>query len=258
MRWRQSNQRLVAGVEELLNENGQRADSCLGKKPVSSASAKDSMQLLIVDDHKLFGTGLRLLIETEPGMKVVGQACNKTEALALATSEQPNLILLGLNFGGEDGLELIPDLLAAAKQTKILIVTGTKDSRTHRAAIRKGAAGLILKDSAPEVLMKAIKKVDQGELWVDRGLMSELLDEFTQANKVSPHTENIAKLTQRERGVIALIAEGMKNKQIAERLCISETTVSHHLTSIFTKLGVTDRLELVIYAFANGLAKIPR
>src|SRR5215510_3077719 len=84
--WRQSNQRLVAGVEELLNENGQRADSCLGKKLVSSASAKDSMQLLIVDDHKLFGTGLRLLIEYESGMKVVGQAWNKTEALALATS----------------------------------------------------------------------------------------------------------------------------------------------------------------------------
>ena len=216
------------------------------------------MQLLIVDDHKLFGTGLQLLIETQPGMKVIGQASNKAEALALARSEQPNLILLGQNLGGENGLDLIPDLLAAAKQTKILIVTGTKDSRAHRDAIRKGAVGLIFKDCAPEVLMKAIKKVDQGELWVDRGLMSELLDEFTEANKVSSHSENIAKLTQRERGVIALIAEGMKNKQIAERLCISETTVSHHLTSIFTKLGVTDRLELVIYAFANGLAKIPR
>lgn len=225
---------------------------------MSNSNAKDSMQLLIVDDHKLFGTGLRLLIETEPGMKVVGQASNKAEALALATSEQPNLILLGQNLGGENGLDLIPDLLAAAKQAKILIVTGTKDSHAHRAAIRKGAAGLIFKDCAPELLMKAIKKVDQGELWVDRGLMSELLDEFTQADKVSSHSENIAKLTQRERGVIALIAEGMKNKQIAERLCISETTVSHHLTSIFTKLGVTDRLELVIYAFAHGLAKIPR
>ena len=108
------------------------------------------------------------------------------------------------------------------------------------------------------VLLKAIRKVDEGELWVDRALMSDLYAEITQLNNGTSPAEDITKLTQRERAVIALIAEGLKNKQIAERMFISETTVSHHLTSIFTKLGVTDRLELVIYAFAHRLAKVPR
>lgn len=225
---------------------------------VSETNTKDSVRLLIVDDHKLFGTGLRMLIDAEPGMKVVGQASNSTEALALAASEQPNLILLDVDLGGGDGLDLLPELRDKAKDARVLIVTGMKDSETHRRAVRRGAVGLVLKGHAPEVLLKAIKKVHQGEVWLDRSMMSSLLNEFTAPGGVDPDREKIASLTQRERGVIALIAEGLKNKQIAERLFISETTVTHHLSSVFAKLGVSDRLELVIYAFAHELAKLPR
>jgi DNA-binding NarL/FixJ family response regulator len=224
---------------------------------LSNVDAK-TIRLVIVDDHKLFGAGLRLLIDAESGMKVVGHAGTSAEALALAANEQPNLILLNLDLHGVDSLELIPELLAAAKDTKIIVLTANKDVRAHRNAGRQGAAGLVLKESSPELLLKAIRKVDDGELWLDRALMSDLLVEFTEINNDASDSANIEKLTQRERAVIALIAEGLKNKQIAERMFISETTVSHHLTSVFTKLGVTDRLELVIYAFAHGLAKMPR
>jgi DNA-binding NarL/FixJ family response regulator len=109
------------------------------------------------------------------------------------------------------------------------------------------------------VLLKAIKKVHQGEVWLDRSMLSSLLNEKTQANKkVEPDEAKMANLTVRERELIGMIAEGLKNKQLAERLFISETTVTHHLSSIYSKLGVSDRLELVIYAFAHSLAKLPR
>jgi two-component system, NarL family, nitrate/nitrite response regulator NarL len=229
-------------------------------KPGDALSNVDAkiIRLLIVDDHKLFGAGLCLLVDAEPGMKVVGHVGTSVEALAIAANERPNLILLDLDLDGVDGSELIPGLRTAAKEIKIIVITGNKDVRAHRDAVRQGAAGLVLKDSSPAVLLKAIRKVDEGELWVDRVLMSDLHAEITEVNNGPSPSEDITKLTQRERAVIALIAEGLKNKQIAERMFISETTVSHHLTSVFTKLGVTDRLELVIYAFAHGLAKIPR
>jgi two-component system nitrate/nitrite response regulator NarL len=121
-----------------------------------------------------------------------------------------------------------------------------------------GAMGVVLKEHAAEVLIKAINKVHQGEVWLDRSMMGTVLDEMTQAPEIDPEGARIASLSDREREVIALIAEGLKNKQIAQRLFISETTVTHHLSSIFSKLDVSDRLELIIYAFRHGLAQLPR
>ena len=198
-----------------------------------------------------------MLIGNEAGMTVVGEAGNRADALALAASEKPNLILLDIDLGNENGLDFLPELRETAKDVRVLILTGMKDADTQRRAARLGAVGLVLKDHAPEVLLKAIRKVHQGEIWLDRSMMSSLLSEMNAPEK-DPEAEKIATLTARERGVITLIAEGLKNKQIAERLFISETTVTHHLSSVFAKLGVSDRLELVIYAFAHELAIMPR
>jgi two-component system, NarL family, nitrate/nitrite response regulator NarL len=220
--------------------------------------SKDGIRILIVDHHQLVRTGLRMLIETVPGMKVVGKAGNRSEALALAASQKPNLILLEIDLGPEDGLDFLAELRETAKTARVLILTGVKEIETHRRAARMGAAGLVLKEHTGDVLLKAIKKVHQGEVWLDRSMMSILLNEMTTPEDLDPDTSRIAGLTNREQGVIALIAEGLKNKQIAERLFISETTVTHHLSSIFSKLGVSDRLELVIYAFAHKLAKMPQ
>ena len=220
--------------------------------------ANDEIRILIVDHHQLVRTGLRMLIETVPGMKVVGKAGNRSEALALAASKKPNLILLEIDLGAEDGLDFLPELREAATNARVVILTGVKKIETHLRAARMGAVGLVLKEHDGDVLLKAIKKVHEGEVWLDRSLMSSLLNEMTTPETVDPDAARIASLTGREQQVIALIAEGLRNKQIADRLNISETTVTHHLSSVFSKLGVSDRLELVIYPFAHLLAKMPR
>jgi len=216
------------------------------------------IRILLIDDHPIMRDGLRMLLESQPGMKVVGMAGR--DAVELTRSQSPDLILLDLDLGGENGLTLIPELRAVAKDARILILTGLKDSEAHRQAIRLGAMGVVLKEDAAEVLIKAIKKVHAGEVWVDRSTMGSLLHEMTRKDSDEPDLEaaKIATLTDRERQVITLIAEGLKNKQIAERSCLSETTITHYLSSIFDKLEVSDRLELVIYAFRHDLARMPR
>jgi DNA-binding NarL/FixJ family response regulator len=217
------------------------------------------IRILIVDDHQLVQTGLRMLIESQPEMKVVGKARTGAEALAQAADTKPDLILLDIDLGGENGLDLLPELRRIAADARVLVLTGLTDEESHRQAARLGAAGLVLKQNAAEVLLKAIRKVSEGETWLDRSVMSNLLHEMNRPKKqIDPHEARMASLTAREREVIALIAEGQKNKQIAERLFISETTVTHHLSSIYSKLGVSDRLELVIYAFSHSLAKMPK
>ena len=156
---------------------------------------------------------------------------------------------------------MITELMAAPAEARIIILTGLRDPEAHRQAVLLGAMGIVKKEKAAEVLISAIQRVHAGEAWLDPSLMAGVLSEMTRAGKTrkaDPETEKIATLTNREREVIALIGEGIKNKEIAERLFISETTVRHHLTSIFAKLGVADRVELLIYAFRHGLANPPR
>jgi two-component system, NarL family, nitrate/nitrite response regulator NarL len=216
-----------------------------------------NIRVLIVDDHLLVRTGLRMLIDNETNMEVVGQAANRAEALAAAKTARPNLILLDIDLGGEDGLDFLPELHEAVPDSRVLVLTGLRDIEAHRRAARLGAAGLVLKEHAADVLLRAINKVHAGELWLDRAMLGSLLREATQEAKADPDTVKIATLTPREREVVTLVSEGLKNRDIGARLFISETTVTHHLTSIYAKLDVSDRLELVIFAFANKLAKTP-
>ena len=199
-----------------------------------------------------------MLIDQNPAMKVIGVAGNRSEALEIAANEQPNMIILDILLGDEDGLSFLPELREVATNSRVLVLTGLRSTESQRRAIIAGAMGVVLKEHAAEVLIKAINKVHQGEVWLDRSLMGSVLDAITQAPEVDPETARIDSLTERERQVLALIAEGLKNKQIGERLFISETTVTHHLSSIFSKLEVSDRLELVIYAFSRNLVKVPQ
>ena len=219
------------------------------------------IRILIVEDHVIVRAGLRMLLESQPDLRVVGEAGTCADALTVTTREQPDLILLDLDLSGEMALASIPDLLAAAPQTRILILTGVRDLELHRQAVRLGALGLVVKDKATEVLLQAIAKVHAGEVWLERTMIARVLGDITRARRapaVDREVAKIATLTDREREVITLVGEGLRNKQIADRLAISETTVRHHLTAIFAKLEVTDRLELVIYAYRHGLATLPR
>jgi len=204
--------------------------------------------------------GLRMLLESHPGLTVVGEAATCADALALATDTHPEVIVLDLDLGGENAVESIPTLLRTAPDTRILVLTGVRDPEVHRQAIRQGAVGLVVKEKAVETLLEAITKVWAGEVWLEPTMIARVLGDLTRppsSPQVSAEATNIAKLTEREREVITLVGEGLRNKHIAARLYISEATVRHHLTAIFAKLGLADRFELAIYAYQHGLAQPP-
>lgn len=213
---------------------------------------------MIVDDHVVIRSGLRMLIEHDQRMLVVAQAGNREEALERAASSRPNVIILDLLLGDEDGLSFLPELCQASPSSRVLVLTGVQNPDAHRRAIRRGAMGIVLKEHAADQLLKAIKKVHEGEVWIERSMIGTMIQELHKPAPVDPEVTKIESLTDREREVIALIGEGLKNKQVGERLFISETTVTHHLSSVFSKLEVSDRLELIIYAFRHGLAQIPK
>ena len=213
-----------------------------------------------MDDHAVIRSGLRMLIEQDQMMTVVAMAGTKSEALLLAERERPDIILLDLVLSEEDALDFLPDLCDISPQSRVLVLTGVQTTESHRIAIRRGAMGVVLKQQAAELLLKAIRKVNSGEVWIDRSMMGTILDDVRSQRHEEPDAEaaKIESLTPRERQVVALVSEGLKNKLIGERLFISETTVTHHLSSIFSKLDVSDRLELIIYAFRHGLARMPK
>lgn len=216
------------------------------------------ISIMIVDDHVVIRAGLRMLIEHDQRMRVVAQAGNRAEALDRAASERPDVIILDLLLGDDDGLAFLPELCQASPNSRVLVLTGVQSPDSHRRAIRRGAMGIVLKEHAADQLLKAIIKVHEGEVWIERSMMGSMIQELSKPALVDPEVTKIESLTEREREVIALIGEGLKNKQVGERLFISETTVTHHLSSVFSKLEVSDRLELIIYAFRHGLAKMPK
>jgi DNA-binding NarL/FixJ family response regulator len=153
-----------------------------------------------------------------------------------------------------DIVDYIPALFEVAPDVQIIVLTGSEDGQLHRRVVAQGAKGLLQKDCSPEVLTRAIECVYAGEVWIERTMMASVLAEIAQTGSVAFTTPRPASLTRREREVITLLCEGLPNRQIAARLHISETTVRRHLTTIFAKLDVSDRLELVIYSYRHGLA----
>jgi len=221
--------------------------------------APQKIRLLIIDDQLVVREGLRLLIENHPGISVAGMTSTCAESLELIGRESFDLIILNLELSGQSALPFVPELREAADPARILALTGVRDSETHQKAIQLGAMGVVLKEDAADRLIKAIEKVSEGEVWLDRLGLGTLLWQLSSHEKevIDPQKKKIATLTDREREVVGLISKGLRNKQIAARLFISQTTVTHHLSSIYAKLGVSDRLELVVYAFANKLAQMP-
>lgn len=223
-------------------------------------SLAEPIKILLIDDHVIVRAGLRMLLENHDGMIVVGEAGTPAEGLIIAEREQPDIVLLDLDMGAENGLDFMPLCLSAVPTARVVILTGLRDAEAHRRAVHMGALGLVFKEKAAEVLIKAIQKVYQGEVWLDRALTATVLTERSHADerrKPDPESEKIAFLTEREREVVGLVCEGLKNKQIGERLFISEATVRNHLTSILSKLSLSDRFELALFAYRHHLAKPP-
>jgi DNA-binding NarL/FixJ family response regulator len=218
------------------------------------------VRILVIDPQELFRAGIRSILERQSGFEVVGEAANRSQALSVLKRLRPDVILLGVESQDPKTLELLPSLFGAAGQARVLVLTGSSDPKLCRRAIRLGAIGVLSKDKPAGLLVKAVERIHAGEAWLDRSMTATLLGELSPGSptrRLDPEEVKIASLTAREREVIKLFGEGLKNRQIADRLFISEVTVHHHLTSIYSKLEVSDRLELLIYAYRNGLAELP-
>lgn len=209
------------------------------------------IRVMLIDDHKTMLWGLERLIDgATSGMEVVGSAGDCDGALALIRQAAPDVIVLDLDLGGTCSLTILPALLAASA-ARVLVLSGTRDQDTLAQAVRGGARGIVSKDAPPELLLQAIAKVHGGELCVDADMLGRVLGQFIGAAPARPAAEDpIATLTAKERKVVdAIVAgSGASSAALAKGLLISEHTLRNHLTAVYHKLGVTNRLELYVYA----------
>jgi DNA-binding NarL/FixJ family response regulator len=216
------------------------------------------IRVVILDAFTIIRRGVRLILENQPGISVVGDAGASIQGTNIVADQKPDIILLKLNPAGYPGLDEISKIQKTWKLARIILITSTDNQQSCLQAIREGVLGIVSLMQTPEVLVKAIKKVHAGEVWIEHSMMARLLTMENNRGSLAnnPEEDGIQQISERERDVIRLIGRGLKNKQIAFQLSISESTVGHHLTSIYGKLGVKDRLELMIFAHRNGLVKM--
>ena len=210
------------------------------------------LRILIADDHPLFRKGMRTLLASMPETEVVGEATTGKETVDRALALQPDIVLMDLQMPEGGGLTAIRSLTSANPETRILVVTLFEDDESVFAALRAGARGYVLKDADEDEMIRAIQAVARGEAIFSPAVASRLMDYFTAA-RTSPHAEAFPDLTEREREILAMIARGRSNYEIAEELSISLKTVRNHASSIFSKLQVADRTQAAIRAREAGL-----
>ena len=212
-------------------------------------------RIVIVDDHTLFREGLRTILSTEEDVDVVADAESAEDVVELVWQMRPDVLLLDIRMPQGSGLDAIPAVLKMSPNTQVLILTASDDREDHVRAFRLGAKGVILKDSARQTLMQAIRSVCRGEVWMDPRMSGALADELSHMGEPDRlSTRHESGLTDRELEIVRLVASGYKNKEVGATLTISERTVKTHLTNIFQKLGVRDRVGLVMYALRHNLA----
>ncbi|MDQ3060663.1 MAG: response regulator transcription factor [Pseudomonadota bacterium] len=217
-----------------------------------------TIRVMLVDDHQTMLWGLVKLIESEkPRMEVVGTAQTGPEALEKIAQLRPDVVLLDLDLAGVSALDLLP-ALQSHPQSRVLIFTGERHQEKLDMAVFQGARGILRKDACAEHVLKAIEKTAEGEIWLDRGTLGRVFSEFMSPKplqKTDPEAQRKASLTARERKIIHVIVQGngALNKTLAQKLFISDHTLRNHLTSIYQKLGVNNRLELYVYAIKHQL-----
>jgi NarL family two-component system response regulator LiaR len=210
----------------------------------------ESIRVLIVDDHAIVREGQRALIDTEWGMEVVGEAVDGFEAVGMADTLQPDVILLDLFMPRKDGLEAIEEIKGKNPDARILVLTSFTEDEKVYAAIKAGAMGYLLKDSSPQEILAAIRQVYRGEVSINPAIAKKLMREIQHSSELPPTVEP---LTAREEEVLKLVAQGLPNQEIAERLVISERTVRTHVTNILSKLHLANRTQAALYALREGL-----
>ena len=242
-----------------MSENPLNDGSPSGVGMASSAK----IRIVVADDHPIFRDGLCKLLALEEDFEVVAQAQDGRQVLEVLQQHEPDILLLDLKMPGLDGLGTLQRLQAVKNKTRVIVLTASDDKNEFVQAMRFGTSEIVLKQTATELLIKSIRKVHAGEIWLDSHTTAAVIRQFVAADEAPPQLAPASSgpgrererspLSQREREIVALVAQGFKNKEMAEKMFISEQTVKNHLHNIFDKLGVSDRLELALYAIHNNL-----
>jgi two-component system, NarL family, nitrate/nitrite response regulator NarL len=213
---------------------------------------KTPVRILIADDHAIFRDGLRKLFDGTDEVQIVGEASNGNECVRMLAKLKPDILLLDLRMPEKDGLGVLEEINFDSVPTRVIVLTAAEDDRDVVRAMRLGARGVVLKQSASDLLLKSIKKVHDGEIWLDNRMTAEVIDAFKRSAETGQRRDKPL-LSDREKEIVQLVAQGFRNREIGEKLFISEQTVKNHLHNIFDKLGVSDRLELALYAIHHRL-----
>ena len=218
---------------------------------------KTMVRVLLADDHPIVRDGLKKLLQLEEDFEVVGEAGDGREVLEKCHELDPDVLLLDLRMPNLDGLSALQALQQTNKRTRVIILTASEDKNEFVQAMKLGCSGIVLKQTAPDLIVKSIRKVNSGEIWLDSLTTAAVMRQFSTGLETSGGGSGKGRerspLSAREREIVALVAQGYKNKEMAEKMFISEQTVKNHLHNIFDKLGVSDRLELALYAIHKGL-----
>lgn len=231
-----------------------------GEVLVSNSNGDKRIKVMIADDHPIVREGLRKLLTLEEDIDVVGEASDGRELIDKMREADPDVILLDLRMPNLDGLGALQTLQQTGNRAKVIVITASEDKNEFVQAMKLGCSGIVLKQTAPDLIVKSIRKVNDGEIWLDSHTTAAVMRQFASASTPEPSAAQVpgrvrerSPLSTREREIVALVAQGYKNKEMAEKMFISEQTVKNHLHNIFDKLGVSDRLELALYAIHKGL-----
>jgi len=211
----------------------------------------DIIRVVVVDDHPMFRAGVVASLAAEPGVEVVGEGSSATEAVRLADLHEPDICLIDIAMPG-GGHSAAREITSAHPQTRVVMLTVSEDEDDLLAAMKAGASGYVLKGAAASELIGVLRMVDAGEVYVAPGLAWGLLREMSR-----PRSAPLDELSVREREVLELVAEGLSNQEIGDRLGLAEKTIKHYMTSILGKLRVRSRVEAALLAYREGMARPP-
>ncbi|MCW3492412.1 response regulator [Microbacterium sp. SSM24] len=211
------------------------------------------IRVVLVDDQALFRAGIRMLVDSQPDLEVVAEASDGIQAIATVRATRPDVVLMDIRMPVMDGLAATAELLTDPDPPRIVMLTTFDLDEAAARAIRQGASGFLLKDADPEFLLAAIRTVHAGSSVIAASATRDLFAHFSDAAP-RPVPDRYGELTEREREIFALAARGLSNAEIAAREYLSEATVKTHISRILTKLGLRDRVQLVVFAFEHGLA----
>ena len=213
----------------------------------------DKIRLLLVDDHEVVRTGLRMLLEHQPDMEIVGEASTGAEALELAAKAEPDVIVMDITLPDFSGIEATRRIKQTRPEVAVIALTIHEDEGYFFEMLQAGAAGYVPKRAAPEDLITAIRAAYNGEIYLYPSLAKALVSDFLSRSHTGPEDNTLEALTPREAEVLELLAEGLSNDEIAEKLVISPHTVARHRENLMRKLGLHSKSELVKYAIRKGI-----